>query len=104
MVLRVLHSRISLLFTPNKQGFPYTPAAHRGGLREAHSFTNGGQASYCTRSDREYSICGFVISLSYAKLCLGLWDTANHRSDEAPAGVELTCPGMTDDVLYKYTE
>lgn len=74
------------------------PAAHRGGLREAHSFTNGGHASYCTRSDREYSICGFVISLSYAELCLGLWDTANHRNDETPASVELTCPGMTDDV------
>ena len=77
------------------------PAAIRGGLRKAHSFTNGGHASYCTRSDHEYSICGFVISLSIAKLCLGFWDTANHRSDEVPARVELTCPGVTADMHIK---
>lgn len=34
-----------------------------------------------------------------------LWDTANHRNDEAPAGVELTRPGVTADVhINKWRE
>lgn len=35
----------------------------------------------------------FINSLTYAKLCLDLPETAPHRNDEAPAGVALTLLG-----------